>query len=129
VNVVLDLKAEDDPTTDEHLPFDGEMLDPMSTSSGVVEMLVSNRADFEAAVWQPYQNTLPWILEPNAHGRAHVFAKYRDAAGNDSDVVALSIDLPEPTGALPWCIGLLVGLGRLRGRRSASARRGPQLPE
>ena len=35
VNVTLDLTAEDDPTTEEHLPFDGAILDPLSSASGV----------------------------------------------------------------------------------------------
>lgn len=122
VNVVLDTKAYDDPTTEEHQPFDGAILDPLSTRSGVVEMMISNRADFEGAAWQPYVRSLPWTLEPNAHGRAHVFAKYRDGAGHESDVVALSLDVPEP-GLM---VGLGCGLGVLGwlGRRRAARPRG-----
>lgn len=117
-DVMLALTADDDPTTEEHQPFDGAILDPLSSSSGVAEMQVANRADFDGAVWQPYQNVLPWTLAPNPHGRAHVFARYRDGAGNVSDTVAVSVQVPEPAMLLLWCTGLLVWLSR-RHRRAA----------
>jgi hypothetical protein len=123
--VTLDLVAQDDPKTEEHQPFDGAILDALSTSSGVTEMMVSDRADFESASWQPYQGSLPWTLVPRSNGVAHVFVKYRDAAGNVSETVSASIAVPEPVGALPLGIGLLAVLAR----RRRSARSAAELPD
>jgi hypothetical protein len=47
------------------------------------EMLVSNRADFLGAGWQPFQELIPWQLAP-VRGKATVYARFRDAAGNES---------------------------------------------
>ncbi len=48
------------------------------------EMLVSNGSDFAGANWQPFQEVISWQLAPVA-GRATVFARFRDAAGNESE--------------------------------------------
>lgn len=50
--------------------------------SGVGTMLVSNRADFLGAAWQPYAPSLAWTLDATGT----VYAKYRDNAGNESPV-------------------------------------------
>jgi len=89
--VTLLLVAEDNPDTEEHPAFDGELLDPLAEQSGVTEMQLANRSDFEGALWEPYQPTKPWTLEPGPDGRTTVYVRYRDAAGNISDTVALTI--------------------------------------
>lgn len=89
--ITLTLMASDDPNTDESLPFEGQLLDATSIPSGVKEMMVSNRADFKDETWQPYQLSLQWSAAFQANGNANVFVKYRDAAGNESELVAASI--------------------------------------
>lgn len=95
--VTLVLEASDNPDTEEHPAFDGALLDPAAEESGVTEMQISNRGDFEGAVWEPYQPTKPWALEPGPDGRATVYVRYRDAAGNISDPVALTVQV-DPNG-------------------------------
>jgi Carboxypeptidase regulatory-like domain/Fibronectin type III domain len=54
-------------------------------TSGVAEMLISNRGDFADATWQPYlsSNAVPWTLPPGDGPPVKtVYAKFRDAAGN-----------------------------------------------
>lgn len=59
--------------------------------SGVGEMLVSNRPDFVGASWQAYADTLSWVL-----GSDTVYVRYRDNAGNVSEVYSASLT-PTPT--------------------------------
>lgn len=65
-------------------------LPPDDSASGVVEMMISNRADMEGGTWEPYAPTKAWTLAKTS-GLATVYAKYRDAAGNESEVVAATI--------------------------------------
>jgi len=91
--VTLSLVATDDPHTEEQIAFDGAIHDGAAVRSGVADMLVSTRPDFAGATWQPYRQRLVVTGTPNAQGRAHVFAKFRDRAGNTSDVTALSFQV------------------------------------
>ncbi|MDY7077565.1 MAG: choice-of-anchor X domain-containing protein [Chloroflexota bacterium] len=56
----------------------------------VHEVLISNEPTFTGATWQPYSDTLPWTLASTlVHSdTAEVFAKFRDAALNESPDVA-----------------------------------------
>lgn len=85
--LILALDGEDDPTTEEHPAFDGALLFPDAVISGVKEMMISNRADFAGAQWEPYATTKLWTLEVNAANQATVFVLFKDGAGNVSDVV------------------------------------------
>jgi hypothetical protein len=84
--VLLALDAEDDPTTEEHPAFNGELLGLGRDQTGVREMMLSNRADFAGAVWETYSPEVWWTLEPRADGLATVFVRFRDGAGNVSEV-------------------------------------------
>ena len=101
------LEAYDDPNTEEHPAFDGALLFP-AEESGLAEMQLSSRSDFEGAVWEPYAPFKEWTFEPREDGEATLFVRFRDQAGNISEVSALavSVDLtvdPEPpTIYLPW---------------------------
>jgi hypothetical protein len=86
LTIRLLLDGEDDPATEENPPFDGAFLFPDAEISGVTEMMISNRADFAGAVWEPYATTKLWTLEPNAANQATVFVLFKDGAGNISDV-------------------------------------------
>jgi hypothetical protein len=102
LTIRLHLDAEDDPRTEEHPPFDGAFIFLDAEISGVTEMMISNRADFEGAVWEPYQTTKMWTLEPNEANQATVFALFKDGAGNVSDVAyeTFTVDPTLPTTEL-----------------------------
>lgn len=84
--IKLLLNASDDPSIEENPVFDGAFLFPDAFISGVTEMIISNRPDFEGATWEPYQTSKQWTLEPRADGLATVFVRFRDAAGNVSEI-------------------------------------------
>jgi hypothetical protein len=89
------LEGYDDPNTEEHPIFDGELI-VAAEESGLAEMLLSNRADFTGAEWEPYQPSKVWTFAPGSNGQATVFVRYRDHAGNESEVTALSVRV-DPT--------------------------------
>jgi Carboxypeptidase regulatory-like domain len=61
-NVTLTLVADDDTT----------------------EMLLADESTFAGATWQAFSNSIAWILTPNSNAIAKVYARFRDAAGNES---------------------------------------------
>jgi hypothetical protein len=71
--------------------------------SGVVEMQLSNRPDFAGAAWEPYQTEKTW--RPSwAGGQATVFIRFRDRAGNVSDVVAQTFAVSTALHYLPMIL-------------------------
>ncbi|MFK8032202.1 MAG: VWA domain-containing protein [Gammaproteobacteria bacterium] len=57
-------------------------------SSDTVAMTISNDASFDGAVEQPFERSLPWLLEADPDsGVATVFVKYTDSSGNESPSV------------------------------------------
>ncbi len=91
----LHLFAYDDPTHEEHPAFDDALISPDAEISGVADMLLSNDSEFPGARWQPYATTQDWTLQPRA-GKATVFVRFRDRAGNESAIFADTVDVPEP---------------------------------
>ena len=67
--------------------------------SGVTDMMLSNRADFAGATWEPFQISKPWTLVAQ-NGVGTVFIKVRDAAGNESEIDSDAIVI-EAVGNLP----------------------------
>ncbi len=63
------------------------------------EMMVSNFSDFNQAKWENYVRTKKWIIDLRGNGEKTVYAKFRDGAGNESEVVSTSIilDTTPPT--------------------------------
>jgi hypothetical protein len=59
-----------------------------------VEMLVSNSSDFAGAVWEPLADTKDWHIWPTPEGAAFVYARFRDEAGNTSDIAVDGILAP-----------------------------------
>ncbi len=100
VQVTLNLRASDSPADVEH--SHGEEIDQTqgAVSSGVTDMMLSNRADFVGASWEPFQPSKPWTLAPE-NGVGRVFIKVRDGAGNESEVDADAILLEAPILFLP----------------------------
>ena len=91
--LTLRLEAEDDPFTEEHPAFDGAFLFPEAIQSGVSDMLISNRADFAGAEWEPYKTKKRWTLDVRPDNTATVYALFRDYAGNVSDVAVAVFDV------------------------------------
>lgn len=70
--------------TDEDATATGSAQAAQATGT---EMLVSNNGTFAGAQWQPFVPDVQWQLAPDPKtGLAEVFVKYRDAAGNESQV-------------------------------------------
>ena len=74
-------------------------------ANGVTEVLISNDATFVGAQWQPYQRTLNWVLNDSSNGdvaqfaandgEKRVYARFRDAAGNEVAVDQAASDTIE----------------------------------
>ena len=102
--VTLRLAASDIPGEDHRLPLLG--FDPTSRPSGVAEMLIANRSSFAkepgvTPVYEPFDSTKTWILEPDESGFAIVFVRFRDVARNVSEIASDAIQLgdgPSPGG-------------------------------
>ena len=87
-----------------------DLVAPQQVGQGY-EVLISNRADFSDAKWQPYQETIDWQVEPRpGSGRATVYVKFRDKAGNESTVYHDSIDVRSAR-----TVGTIVGKARVKG--------------
>jgi len=77
--------------------------DDGGTGSGVSEMLLSNDPLFSGAVWQPYQTEVDlWALLGGAADYVDrtVYARFRDAAGRESNTLnaTIKLDNTAPTG-------------------------------
>ena len=84
--VVLTLYASDNIHSHEEQEEEHDPEMPENTiPSGIADMMISNNPDFAGATWEPYANQKPWTLKVE-NGRAVVYVKFRDAAGNESDV-------------------------------------------
>ncbi len=99
-NVTLNLIASDaiNPHNDGDYG-DSYMTPPADSASGVADMMISNRSDMQGGVWEPYAATKPWLLAQTT-GLASVFVKYRDAAGNESQVYAATIHVGQGSPGL-----------------------------
>ena len=59
--------------------------DALSAFTDITEMMLSNDPSFAGAVWQPFQQDVPWSLHLVAKGEvAYVYARFKDAHGNES---------------------------------------------
>lgn len=90
--------------TDQYDPRDAEAGPPRPVGgeiSGVSDMMISNRADMRGAIWTRYDTSREWSLEPQRSGLATVFVRFRDAAGNVSDIYSATIFVEEGRLFLP----------------------------
>lgn len=60
------------------------LLSATDDVSGVSEMLISNQASFSDAQWEGYATKMSWWVPDS--GTTTVYVKYRDRAGNESEV-------------------------------------------
>ena len=62
-----------------------EDAEALAAFSDISEMMLSNDPTFAGAVWQPFQQDVPWSLHLPKKGEvAHVYARFKDAHGNES---------------------------------------------
>lgn len=103
-NVELTLFANDNPTEDEHevILDDGFRFPPRdredAEASGVADMMISNDGAFSDASWEPFVPTKDWELMNINEGLATVYVKYRDRAGNVSDMCHATISVLADSG-------------------------------
>ncbi|PWJ41991.1 hypothetical protein [Sediminitomix flava] len=71
-------------------------------------MMISHREDFAGAKWQPYRESLSDYKLFGVDGKKRLFARFKDLAGNMSEVVDASIilDITPPTN-----VGLAINNG------------------
>ena len=77
-------------------------------NSGIAEMQIGDTPDLATALWEPYSAVKAW--SPVAgDGERTVYARFRDTAGNVSDVVenAFVLDATAPTGELRIAQGIV----------------------
>ena len=68
--------------------------------SGVVDMMVSNDADFTGAAWQTSNNNVQWSLE-DVDGERTVYVRLRDAMGWTADLSSeIILDRTQPSATL-----------------------------
>ena len=60
--------------------------------SGVADMMISNQASFSSAVWETYVTPKDWYVPQGA--TTTVYVKFRDHAGNVSEVATDSVTIP-----------------------------------
>ena len=90
--VRLTLWATDEEDPESEIPGDG-LPQLESTTSGVTQMMISNNADMSGGVWEPYATSKLWNLPHPADDLAAVYVKYRDAAGNESEIYPATIHI------------------------------------
>lgn len=64
------------------------------------KMMLCNKPDFKNARWENYVKSKKWIIDIVGEGEKTVYAKFKDRAGNESEVVSASIiyDITPPKG-------------------------------
>jgi hypothetical protein len=97
-DVTLTLPASDTDDPESESPDSWLPEFPGGAATGVKEMMISNRGDFQGAQWETYARTRAWNLGVTA-GLAAVYVKYRDGAGNESVPTAAGI-LVEPGASM-----------------------------
>ena len=103
--------ASDAPGDGYHVEPQGPDVTEGAQMSGVAEVMVSNFPDFTGGVWVPLVggnveftwsiDTDEGVTEQGEDFRATVYVKFRDAAGNESDVTQDSIWV-NPQGGGEW---------------------------
>lgn len=64
------------------------------------ELMISNSDQFQNGRWEGYKESIKWVIDAaSGDGEKHVFVKFRDLAGNESQTVQSSIvlDVTPPT--------------------------------
>ncbi len=79
---------QDDPITNSknvHLsfiPYESEGEDAMEAFEDITEIMISNTPDFSGAIWQPFTQGIPWVLDADQGDIGTVYVRFRDKSGN-----------------------------------------------
>jgi hypothetical protein len=65
-------------------PYESEGTDALEAFEDIEWMMLSNDPSFAGASWQPFAQGVPWLLKANRGEYAHVYARFVDAAENQS---------------------------------------------
>jgi hypothetical protein len=63
-------------------------------SDDTTEMLIANTPDFTGASWEPFATTRAWYITPGPDEALFVFVRFRDGAGNVSEIAVDGILAP-----------------------------------
>ncbi|MGB0521849.1 MAG: hypothetical protein ACPGJS_02755 [Flammeovirgaceae bacterium] len=68
-------------------------------ATGANEMLIANNQNFEGARWRPFSTAVTSWEVSEIDGEKNVYIKFRDKAGNESEVISdqITLDRTEPT--------------------------------
>ncbi|MCP4165112.1 MAG: VWA domain-containing protein [Chloroflexi bacterium] len=93
--VVLNISVTDEPLPGPVSPASAPVRNSLTTAynavSGAEEMMLSNDPEFADGEWEPIVTEKPWKLAPSPSPLRIVYAKFRDAAKNESFNVSDSI--------------------------------------
>jgi hypothetical protein len=82
--VIISINKDDKYTRDEQRRV---LVFIQTEDKDIAEMIFSNRRDFADARWEPFNPTKKWVLDMNGgDGEKSVFVKFRDEAGNESEI-------------------------------------------
>lgn len=103
--VMLNISAQDTPFDGAAESANAHMTDQLSRQhnevSGDIEMKIGNDPNLTGAVWQPFQQEVPWTLACAELMECRVYIQFRDGAGNESSIVADDIFLNQLSVYLP----------------------------
>lgn len=81
--------------------IDTHIKQPVSVlAQGASEMMLSNYADFRDGRWEPYKPQALWTFL-DGEGKKVLYARFKDLAGNESEVVSASVILDRTPPAEP----------------------------
>jgi hypothetical protein len=76
-------------------------LSASDNSSGVSQMMITNSSSFEGASWEDYTTSKSWTL-PSGDGKKKVYVKFKDGAGNVSEIYSdeIILDTTSPRASI-----------------------------
>jgi hypothetical protein len=77
------------------IPYEDTLEELAEVFDDIVEMKISNDPSFAGAIWQPFEQDVPWVL-PNTPGMVSVYVMFRDDFGNESVGPAVGMILYNP---------------------------------
>ncbi len=65
-------------------PYESEGPDALVAFKDIAWVMISNRADFSGAIWQPFTQDIPWVLQAEMGEVAYVYVQFKDTSNNVS---------------------------------------------
>ena len=64
------------------IPYEEEGADALEAFADITEIMISNRPDFAGAIWQPFQQSIPWVLDAGWGEIGTVYVRFKDKSGH-----------------------------------------------